>query len=606
MTSTAPAEKEALAEPAAAPVLPARVTGALRRPYTKDVGLCLAFLAFAAWLTHGLWPDPAGRALALNVDDQILLEWFIAYDTRVLLGDLQLVTDRLNAPDGVNLLANASIIALGALLAPVTLAFGAPVSFALLVAGNLGLTAITWYLLFSRTFGAHRAAAAAGAALCGFAPAMVSQSNAHLHMTAQWLVPPMIWCVVRIARAADPQHPDYRAGLGRLFGPAVLLAALVTAQVFIGEEVLFLTALTLLLVTLGYAVGSPARAAQLAPRFLAGMLLATALGAAALAYPLGVQFTGAQHVPNGPFSPAYFSADLASFLAFSPLSLAGSDADARLSTGPAEYNSFLGWPLVLVTAVCVWWLRRELLVWVIVFASVVMFWLSLGPRLVVDGERTRVPGLYRLLEGLPVVDGALPMRFAVALVPLTAVLLVLALDRVLREPLPEPTRLVAVAAVAAALAPIAPAPLPTVARAPVPEFITAGLWRQCVPPGGVLVPVPLPTPPEPGPMRWAAHTRIAFALPEGFFIGPYANGGRASVGTYSQQTSYILHEIARSGQIPPLDSGHQDQARKDIAFWNASCLALVPDAPHHDKLLRTMEYLLGPGQRLGGVWTWKV
>ena len=60
----------------------------------------------------------------------MLSEWFLAYDARIYAGDFSLVTDRLNAPDGVNLLANASVILLGLLLGPVTLAFGAPVSFA--------------------------------------------------------------------------------------------------------------------------------------------------------------------------------------------------------------------------------------------------------------------------------------------------------------------------------------------------------------------------------------------------------------------------------------------------------------------------------------------
>lgn len=611
MTSTAPAERELTVSPSSPAAAPARsladrATEVVRRPYARDAALCLLFLACSAWLTHGLWPDPATRTLALNVGDQVLYEWFIAYDTRVLFGDFQLVTDRLNAPDGVNLLANTSIIALGVLLAPITLAFGAPVSFALIVAGNLGFTAIAWYLLFSRTVGVHRAAAAVGGALCGFGPAMVSQSNSHLHMTAQWLVPAMIWCVVRMARAADPGHPDYHLGLYRALLPAVVLAGLVSAQVFIGEEVLFLTALTLVLVAVGYATADPVRAARMAPRFLAGMLLATALGAAVLAYPLSVQFAGAQHVPNGPFSPAYFSADLASFTAISPLSFAGSAENARLSTGAAEYNTFLGWPLVTVAVLCLLWLRRQPLAWAIVLASAVMGALALGPQLVVNGERTEHAGPYQLIQELPVVDGALPMRFAIALLPLVATLLVLALDRALRDPLPEATRLAAVAAVTFALVPIAPKPLPTTERAPVPEFITAGHWRQCLAPGGVLVPVPLPTPPEPGPMRWAAAADVEFAMPEGFFIGPYATGGKASVGTYSQQTAYILKEVARTGQLPPIDDGQRSQARKDVAYWNASCVALVPDAPHHEQLRTALEALFGPGRQLGGVWTWKV
>src|SRR5690606_27455638 len=137
---------------------------------------------------------------------------------------------------------------------------------------------------------------------------------------------------------------------------------------------------------------------------LAAMLVATAAATAVLAYPLWVQFAGPQHVPNGVFNPWYFSADLASFPAFSPLSLAGDPANARLATGPAEYDTFFGWPLLLVALSCATWLRRSPIVWGIGLASVVMAWLSLGPQIVINGERTRHRGLFALLEGLPVVE----------------------------------------------------------------------------------------------------------------------------------------------------------------------------------------------------------
>jgi hypothetical protein len=204
-----------------------------------DCGVALAFLAVAAWLTNGLWPDPATRELALNPADQVLIEWFLAVDTRVLLGDHGFLTDRLNAPDGVNLLANASSPALGFLLAPVTLALGAPVSFAVLTAGSLAGTATAWYLLFARTMHAHRASAAVGGAFCGFGPAMVSQSNSHWHIAAQWLVPAIVWSVVRLARAAAADD------LRRVATSGLWLAGLVVVQYFLGAEVLYLTALTL-------------------------------------------------------------------------------------------------------------------------------------------------------------------------------------------------------------------------------------------------------------------------------------------------------------------------------------------------------------------------
>ncbi|HEX7746230.1 MAG TPA: hypothetical protein VF462_13315 [Micromonosporaceae bacterium] len=575
------------------------------RPAAPDLAICLLFALVAGWLTHGLWPDPAGHALALNPEDQILYEWFLANDARALFGDFALLTERLNAPDGVNLMANTTVIALGILFAPVTLAFGAPVTFALLAGGNLAATAIAWYLLFARTLRAHRAAAAVGAGFCGFAPGMLSQSNSHLHVTAQWLVPVMVWLIIRLLRAAGP-HGDRPGPDGRrVVTSGAGLALVITAQVFVGEEVLFLTALTLAAMTVAYAVARPRYTWQVLPGFLFGMVIAGALSIAALAYPLWFQFAGPQSVPNGMFSPDYFSADLVSWWNISPLSLAGTADAARLTTGPAEYNTFLGWPLLIVAAAGVLWLARRPIVLACVAAGLLMAALSLGPAVVIDGERTGMTGPYTRLLGVPVVDGALPMRFALALIPLVAVVLVLMLDRALRSGQPW-ARLLVPAAVAAALVPILPTPLPAVDRAPVPEFFTAGHWRDCARPGGVLVPVPLPTPKEPEAMRWATASNAGFGLPEGFFIGPYAAEGNASMGTFKQPTSTLLAEVAKTGTVPEIGADQRQQARRDLEFWNASCVVLAADEPNANSLLTAVEALIGPAERVADVWTWRV
>ncbi|WDZ86888.1 hypothetical protein [Micromonospora cathayae] len=633
-----------------------RLVAAARR-HRADLLVGLGFLAFAGVLTHGLWPDPAGRVLALNPQDQTLYEWFLAVDSRALLGDFSLLSDRLNAPDGVNLMANTTVILLGVLLAPVTLLAGAPTTFALLAALNLAGTAIAWYLLYVRLLGAGRLAAGLGAGLCGFGPGIVSQTNAHLHMTAQWLVPVIVWLVVRLLRAADPAYPGRRqqptrgqpagrdradaatgrdrgragAGTGpdrRLVTAAVGLAVVVAAQVFVGEETLFLAALTLAVMTVAYAAADRALARRAFPGFAAGMLLATGLALVALAYPLWFQFAGPQGVADGMFSPYYFSADLTSWWTFSPLSVAGDDAAARLTTGPAEYNAFLGWPLLLVGAACAVWLSaadptavrpgggdrgsrpaggtwgHRPLVIACVAGALVMGALSLGPDVVVDGERTAVPGPFRLLLGVPVVDGALPMRFALAVLPLLATVLVLAVDRAWRGG--GRLRLVVPAAVGLALLPTLPTPLPTEGRAPVPEFITAGHWRDCVRPGGTLVPVPAPTPKEPWPMRWAVAADAGFALPEGFFIGSYGRNGTAAMGTYKQPTSALLAEVARGGVPANVTDGQRQQAARDVAFWRASCVVLAEDERHATALRSTLEQLFGPATRVADAWIWRV
>nr|WP_246382670.1 hypothetical protein [Micromonospora jinlongensis] len=560
-----------------------------------------------------MWPDPAGRTLALNPEDQALYEWFLAVDARALLGDFGLLTDRLNAPDGVNLMTNTSVIALGIVFAPVTLLLGAPVTFALLAAANLAGTAFAWYLLFHRTLRARRLAAALGGGLCGFGPGMISQTNSHLHMTAQWLVPVIVWLVARLLRASDPGPTTLDgAGRGRSPGPdrrrmltsAAGLAAAVTAQVFIGEEVLFLAAVVLLVMAISYAVADRELARRALPGFAGGLAVAAGLALLVLGYPLWFQFAGPQGVADGMFTPAYFSADLSSWWTISPLSVAGSDQSARLTTGPAEYNTFLGWPLLLVSAVCAIWVGRRRLVLACVVAGLVMGALSLGPEVVLGGTRTALPGPYALIGGLPVVDGALPMRFALALLPIIATLLVLAVDRALRST-GRARRLVPLA-VGAALLPIFPTPLPTAERPAVPEFVSGGHWRQCVRPGGVLVPVPLPTPKEPWPMRWATTADAAFGLPEGFFIGPYGRGGTAAMGTFKQPTSALLADVARRGDQPAIGDEQRRQAARDAEFWGASCIALADDAPHAESLRTTLEQLYGPATRIADAWIWRV
>ena len=47
--------------------------------------------------------------------------------------------------------------------------------------------------------------------------------------------------------------------------------------------------------------------------------------------------------------------------------------------------------------------------------------------------------------------------------------------------------------------------------------------------------------------RPAASIGAGFGLPEGFFIGPYAAEGKASMGTFKQPTSTLLADVATTG-----------------------------------------------------------
>ncbi|MGH3682960.1 MAG: hypothetical protein ACRDT2_22255, partial [Natronosporangium sp.] len=95
-------------------------------------------------------------------------------------------------------------------------------------------------------------------------------------------------------------------------------------------------------------------------------------------------------------------------------------------------------------------------------------------------------------------------------------------------------------------------------------------------------------------------------VPEGFFIGPYARGGRASMGTAARPTSRLLAEVAGSGQPAPVEPGLRQQAAQDLAYWRAECVVLDPDHVHHAPLLATLAALLGPGEQIAGAWVWRL
>ncbi|HEY1180258.1 MAG TPA: hypothetical protein VGF17_29220, partial [Phytomonospora sp.] len=517
-------------------------------------------------------------------------EWFLAYGSRVWLGDFDLVTDRLNSPDGVNLMSNASHIGHAVLLAPVTWIWGAPVSFAVALVLNLAATALGWYLLFSRELVTSRIAAFTGGLFAGFAPGMISQSQSHLHISAGWLTPLMFWCVVKLWRSKRP----VRWG--------ALLGALAAAQLFVGEEVLFFAVAATAVFAIAYAAQNFAAFKARLVELGLGLCTAAFVGLVLVAYPLTVQFTGRQHLITAPFSAEYFSADLLSWIAYSPLSWAGEATDIKpIAPNHTELNTFLG-PvlilLVLAVTVCLW--RRRPGVRPLAVIVLLMFALSLGPEIIVGGTRTGVPGPYALIADVPVIDAALPTRYALVIIPVIGALLALLIDaakprglltslRLQLGGMPADRHLVArwtaLIVVAIALVPLFPTALPASPRMPIPDFIAGGQWRDCVPPGGVLVPVPPPTPGNPNTMRWAANANGAFGVPEGFFLGPYGKDGVTSMGTWSRGTARIWRDVWETGNVPAIDDEQRAKTREDLAAWKADCV-VVPDYGRQSELIR--------------------
>lgn len=572
---------------------------AVRRARLVDAGVVVGYLLVAGYVTGPLWLHRDRMVVTHN--DQMLFEWMLSWAAYAVTHlENPLHTDRLGVPDGVNLMANTSVLGLGVPLTPVTLLFGSQISFLVAVVASLAGTAAAWYLFLSRRMVRSRFAAAAGGLFCGFAPGMVSQASGHLHMIAQFLVPAILWFVF---------HP----AADRVVRRGLLLGLLIAYQAFLGEEVLAFLALAAGLFTVGYAVAAPARARRLARPFLGRLAVGALTALLLLAYPLWFQFAGPGHYRGLPFDVGTYQLDLFSFVTSARRSLGGTDAVAgMLAPNPTEENSFFGLALIVLCAVVVVWQWRRAEVKALSLCAVVFAALSLGPEIQVKGEPTGIPGPYRLVADLPLLDLAVPARFPLVLIPIVAVLLALSLDRVFRAARVRPAsgvpiRLLWTGAVAAVLLPAAPLPMRAVPVWPVPEFVAGGEWRSYVSPGRTLVAVPPTSGDEAiAGMYWSARTGVAFAVPGGYFIGPSGpDDAAARWGSPDRPTSILLAEVARTGQVPEITDDHRRQAIEDLRFWRAA--VVVQGGLHKGYAVKeAVDRLLGPGEQRSDAWVWDV
>lgn len=574
-----------------------------------DLVAIALYVLGALWVTARLWTGLGRVYLAANPDDQIYGEWMVgngAHAVTHLANPLHTVL--LNAPDGVNLMGNAAFLLPGLLLTPLTLLAGAHVTFATILTANLAATGVAWYFVLSRQLVRHRVAAFLGGAFCAFAPGIVAQTGgSHAHITGQYLVPVIVW---RVAALREP---------GRAVRNGLIVGLLVTAQVFIGEEILFMTALACVVMAVGYIVSRLKRLGRLDLRsarnpdrpdalgrevrpFLTGLAVAGAVVVPLTAYPLWMQFLGPGHYHGLP--PA-FSADLAAYPAYARESVAGDPTIAgKLAANPTEENEFFGWPVLVLVAFIGCWLRGALAARLAVLVGAVAGLLSLGDRIAWQHHAVG-PGPYRLLSHLPLFDSMITTRLGLVVAAAIGVLFALAADRVLvAGPVVAglPVRLLAAGAAVAALLPMAPTRLQTVDRPPLPAFITSGHWRGYIGPGRTVVPVPMDGTMG---MRWAVAAKLDFAVAQGYFLGPTSADDPAGRFFASPRPTQVLLEDAAQGRPHEIGAAERDQARADVRYWRADAVVLPRDWPG-EPVRATLDQLFGPGARVDDVWLWDV
>lgn len=612
------------------------------------------YLLLGVWVMAEHWADVTHRISAHLPTDHSWFEWLFshgAYSLRHL--ENPLFSARQNVPDGVNLMANTSLLGVTLPMAPITWLLGPQYSYVIYLSAALAATASTSYWVLSRYLVRSRTAAFVGGAFLGFAPGVIHHANGQPNFASNFLLPIIVARVLRLgtppAAGSSTGGPgaeqagasaDRPAAPGRVrwLRDGVVLGLLVAYQIFINEEMLLLTALACAVIVVAYAVQRPAAArARLVP-FLRSLGTAAVLALLLVGYPIWFQFNGAQSyrgLQGGVFHS--WGEDVWAFVTYARDTLAGSPA-VEATIGRTEQNTWFGWPLVclaVLVTVLLW--RVSLPARIAAVVGALFAVASLGPQIRFNGELTELDGPWRLIPpDVPLVEMMMPTRLSLVTAGAIGVLLALAWDHVATLRAEAPTRaadagqstapgsmadagqtagaaagpgsarrvrVLAYAAVALALVPLIPRPLPTKPVDPPPRFITSGAWRDYVPPGRTLVPVPIPSNVHGlSTLRWSALTRHEFPVPGGYFIGPGPQG-EGIFGAPSRPTTALIYRTMDARGVPVLTDDDRARAIEDLRYWKAAVVVLGKH-DHEADLLALMTGLLGPAQRVDDVWLW--
>jgi hypothetical protein len=586
------------------------------------------YLGAALILTWRLWADPASRTVAGNPTDADLFAWYLRYAaTAVRHGHLpDLVTTAMNAPVGINMMWNTSLLLPGVLLTPVTLLLGPQVSLAVFTTAGFAGSAAALYWVLRRWEVSIGAAALAGA-VYGFSPALVHSALAHYNLEFAVLPPLIIDAGLCLAAGRPRLRVAWPSRGPAVVWDGVRLGLLVAAQLFLSEELALITAITGLVLVAGLAVARPrAAAARIGPAAV-GLLIAATVAFALAGHALWTQFGGAL-VQHGPLFPLdYYVNDPTSFVTPSSHLLfhtAGTAAAAaRYQGGETEYLAYLGWPLIIVVvlAVVACWRRPAGRAAALTLGVLVV--LSFGGHPLIGGALDPAVNLpWHWLEEHQLFASVLPDRFSIVADGVAATLVALGIDAAGEAGVglsdgqeSRRARVAALSVAALACLPLLPTPVASATAVSLPAGWTRTFAALNLRPGAAVLVVPVPTNILTVAMRWQADTGQPPSIVGGYFIGPGAGGQAYIGGTGVSPTAWYLDQLwaaglapaspfagaavaaglpiatpagpASVGDIPPVS-----QVRAELAAWHPAAVVAVTAAS--SPLAGYLVRLLGP------------
>jgi hypothetical protein len=569
------------------------------------------YLAGAIYLTARIWVNPAGLSQTGDTEDIDQATWFVRY-TATAVSHFRLPaleTIAMNAPHGVNLMWNTSLLLPGIVVAPVTLLFGPQVALTtLLTIAFAGSAAAMYYVL--RRWHASPLAAALGGGLYGFSPALVNSGIGHYSLVLAMLLPLII---DRVLRMVTGQGSPVRNGLW--------LGLLVAAQLFISEESLVDAVIATIVLLAVLALSRPREVLGCVRPLLAGLGTAAVVALVLGARSLWVQFHGVsshaaaaviinyhnQLTNLGTLPDAFVNPASSVLLHTHRTGVIANNYPQPL----AEYLAYLGIPMIILLLVAIVYFWRQLPIRVAGITCLVLEWLGMGSK-PFQPNQVSLPSFllpWHFLEDLPVIAGMVPDRLCILADAALAVVLAFALDRA-RSGQVAPFKNwrhgagIATGLAVFALLPLVPAPYATSSVEPLPAGWQATFTALHVSPQDRVLVAPFPWAATTQVMRWQAQTGEPATMVGGDFIAPDQPGrlGRAGRSAMTP-TAYYIDDLY-ADQVDPTPPTAA-QIRADVATWKPAAVVAVttPSSP----LGRFLVKLFGPPTtRIGQMLGWRL
>lgn len=403
---------------------------ALRVPGWLPAAAIYLLTGVAMWWQ--VWSSHPTSTMVCPCGDPASFEWFIAWPAYAIShGHSLFFTTAVHVPQGMNLLANTSVLALGVVLAPVTWLFGPVTSLNVALTAAPALSALAAYACLRRALGLRWPAAFVGGLLFSVSPFMLrNEAVGHLQVTFLALAPLIFWCCYELV--ITQRGSWLRWGLG--------LGVLVTLQFFVGLEILTIIALTTAMALCLAVLAVLSRPGVLEAKFpfaWRGFAVAGAVTAVLLAYPLWFTLAGPAHTSGADWNFPTVNGLWRVFLPLGQTQFLQAHLPMIGYLGPAgTTGGYLGIPAVAVLAVAVV-VTRLPLARLCAALTVIAVWLSLGSVHVPvrkGGEPAWVLLPWRVFDRFPVLDKMTPANFSVVAVWFLAIAGALVVDRIWPAP----------------------------------------------------------------------------------------------------------------------------------------------------------------------------